>query len=78
MKAEGQHGGDRRQRRSAQVERERIEGIPAQRAGMRFGDLAEQHVQREPHRQVQDHADHGSGDCGQRAGQAGGWRARAR
>ena len=68
VKAERQHCGNHRQHRCTQVERERIEGVPAQRPGTHFRDLAEQHVQREPHRQVQDHADDGSGDRGQRAG----------
>ena len=68
MKAERQHCGNRGQRGRTKVERERIEGVPAQRTGTHFRDLSEQHVQREPHRQVQDDADDGSGDRGQRAG----------
>ena len=51
------------------VERARIEGEPAQRAPMLFGDAAEQHVQREPDRQIEDDADHRGGDGGERAGQ---------
>ena len=69
VQAERQHGRDRRQRGRAQIERQRIEGIPAQRAGVHFGDFAEQHMQREPDRQIEDDADHGGGDRGKRAGQ---------
>ena len=36
---------------------------------MHLDHLAEQHVQREPDRQVQHNADDRCGDCGQRAGQ---------
>ena len=51
------------------VERARIEGEPAQRAPMLLGDAAEQHVQREPDRQIEDDADHRGGDGGERAGE---------
>ena len=44
-----------------------IERIPAQRPGAHFLDVREQHVQHEPEREVEDHADHRGGDRGERA-----------
>ena len=58
---------DRRERRGLEVERQRIERVPAQPAGMRLRDLPEQDVQREPDRQIEDDADHRGGDGGERA-----------
>ncbi len=60
---------DPREHRRLQVECQRIEGIPAEPAGVLFLHLTEQHMQREPDRQVEDDADHGRGDGGERAGQ---------
>jgi NitT/TauT family transport system permease protein len=48
--AEGQHGCNCSQRGRAQIERERIKGVPAQWACVRFDDLSEQHMQCEPDR----------------------------
>ena len=52
-----------------EVERERIEGEPAQQAEMPFLDLPEQNVKREPDRQIKHHADHRRGYGGERSGQ---------
>ena len=42
MQAEGEYAGDRRQYRSPDIERERIEREPAQHSPVRFDDAAEQ------------------------------------
>ena len=49
---------------------ERIEREPSQESGTRLGHLSEQHVQREPDREIEDHADHGRRDRRKRAGEA--------
>ena len=69
MQPEREHGGNRGKRRRAEIERQRIKSVPAHRASVHFSQFAEQHVQREPHRQIEDDADDGGGNGGERAGQ---------
>ncbi len=68
MQDEGKHGRDDGKDGRLPVERQRIERIDPEPAEVALFNLAEQDVQREPDRQVENDTDHGGGDCRQRAG----------
>ena len=61
---------DHRERAGLEIERQRIERVPAQPPGVLLGDLPEQDMQREPDRKIEDDADDRGGDGGERARQA--------
>jgi NitT/TauT family transport system permease protein len=67
METERQQRRDHGERGGLEVKRQRIERKPAHRSEPGFGHVAEQDVQREPDREVEDHADDRGGDGGKRA-----------
>ncbi len=69
MEPKNDQRGDGGQHRRLPIEARRIDRKPAQRPGLLFGDVVEQHVQREPDREIEDDADHRGGDRRERAGQ---------
>ena len=62
MQAESEGRGDGGQACGLQIDRERIEGVPAQHGVVALLDMPEQHVKREPDRQIENDTDHGRGD----------------